>query len=222
MKLRHSRIALLGATVACAAAAGLSAAPAKADLGGLLGGVVSTVTNVVAPSCGVVSHPFASVDGDTGSYFPVANSGFESGATGWTLSGGARIVLGSEPWNVSGPGSYSLALPSGSSALGPQTCIGLLDPTIRAFANDHSGTDRGLNARIEFRSLAGILLGAIDQNTLAPSAHQSWQPTAPTPSLLGGLPLLTAYFQVRLTPQGWGSNWRVDDVFVDPWVNGLA
>ena len=40
--------------------------------------------------------------GDTYSYFKMANGGLESGATDWTLSGGAAVASGNEPWKVAG------------------------------------------------------------------------------------------------------------------------
>ena len=207
MGMRLSRIGLLATVVALVAGVAAIATPsAKA---GLLG-------------CGSASQPFSGVDGDTASYYAMSNGGFESGSYGWSLGGGAGVVSGNEPWSVAG-GTHSLSLPSGSAAAGPRTCIGLLSPTLRLFASDAGGTDRGLQITVEYRSLLGALLGVRSYTVLNPADFQSWQPTDPITiplGTLGGIPLLTASFDVRVTPLGSGSNWRIDDVYVDPYVHG--
>lgn len=206
--MRLSRIGLLvGAAALCASAAAFAAPSAKA---GLLG-------------CGLSSQPFAAVDGDMTSYYTMSNGGFESRSYGWSLAGGASVVSGNEPWSVAG-GTHSLSLPSGSSAVGPRTCISLLSPTLRMFANDAGGTDGGLRVTVEYRSLLGGLLGIASYTTFAPGDYRAWAPSdrVDVPlSLLSGLPLLTASFQVRLAPVGPGSAWHVDDVYVDPFLHGM-
>src|SRR5690242_16196518 len=99
---------ILGVVVALAAAAVL-AGPASAARSGLL-------------SCGGGTQVFAPW-GDSAYYYPANNGGLESGSTGWTLSGGAAVVSGNEPFYANG--SHSLSLPSGSTATSPVTCIGL-------------------------------------------------------------------------------------------------
>lgn len=203
-KLRHRLMLSLGALVLCAGIGAVASPSAKA---GLLG-------------CGWGSQPFASVDGDTNSYVAMPNGGFESRSYGWTLSGGASVVSGNEPWSVQG-GSHSLSLPSGSSATGPNTCIGLLSPMLRAFASDAGGTDGGLQVTVEYRSLLGAILGIRSYTTLAAGDYPGWRPTqyiSVPLGTLGGVPLLTASFRVRLTPLGAGSHWQVDDIYVDPWL----
>src|SRR3954468_8830991 len=77
-----------------------------------------------AKSCdgSTVTQPFSRF-GDYAGYKLVSNGSFESGATGWTLKG-AKVVTGSETYNVGGAGQrYSLSLPSGSSAVSPFTCV---------------------------------------------------------------------------------------------------
>lgn len=206
--LRLSRLTLLAvATTLCAVVAAAATPSAKA---GLLG-------------CGPGSQPFASVDGDRTTYYAMPNGGFEAGSYGWSLSGGAAVVPGNEPWSVNG-GSRSLYLPSGSSARGPKTCLALLSPVLRMFATDAGGTDGGLRVTVEYRSLLGSLLGISSFTTFGPADYEDWQPTAHVQipvGAFGGVPLATAYFQVRLTPIGPGSKWQVDDVFVDPFVSGM-
>jgi len=158
--MRLSRIGIvIGITAAWACVASFAATPAQA---GLL-------------SCGNGSQTFQPVDGDATTYYSMANGGFESGSSGWSLSGGASVVSGNEPWSVAG-GTHSLSLPSGSSAVGPKTCIALLSPALRMFASDAGGKDGGLRVTIEYRSLLGALLGIKSYTLFDPAAYKRWQP----------------------------------------------
>jgi hypothetical protein len=175
---------------------------------GLIGSTLGT-------SCPPTSTPFLPW-GDGARYFPVNGGSFENGASGWTLSGGATVVAGNEPFHAAGAGDrVSLSLPSGSSATSPDTCIALLTPALRFFAVDR-GSDSGLRVRIVFRGLLGNVLGVLDSTTLAP--QPSWGPTPR--ALFGGssltVPLGTKSFRVQLTPSGSGSAWQVDDLYIDP------
>src|SRR5690349_11471128 len=116
-----------------AAAALLSVPAANAGLLDPVTSLLSPVTNIVLPTCGLNGYPFAQF-GDRTPYFGFTNNGFESGTYGWSLSGGAYVGSGNEPWFVNGSGSRSLTLPPGASATSPGFCINLLDPAIRMFA----------------------------------------------------------------------------------------
>lgn len=210
--MQVKRLRLLLPVVAAFAA--FAAPAAQADLvGGLLGGVVG----LVQPTCGNPVQPFAAVDGDTRSYYAVPNNGLENGSTGWTLSRGARVVAGNEPWNVAGPGRYSLQLPPGSSAVSPASCIGLLDPTLRYFALN-GGANGDLDVQVQFRGLTGNLLGILNYDSLGPRGYAGWNPSDDVPSLLGGVPLLSRSFVVRFSATQSTGAWQIDDLYVDPWI----
>ena len=69
-----------------------------------------------------------------------APGGRAESATGWTLSGGARIVSGNEPWKVGGGSdAKSLQLPRGSRATTGVMCVGIGHPVMRFFARRTSG-----------------------------------------------------------------------------------
>jgi len=191
-------VALAAVAVALGACAGL-ASPARA---GLL-------------SCGGGSQVFAPW-GDYADYYLAANGGLEFGSTGWTLSGGAAVVGGNEPFYPSG--WHSLALPSGSTATSPASCIGTLNDFVRMFASDAGGTDGGLRVRVIWYGLLSNVLGVTDFTTFAPGGD--WAPTAKLTSIGGIVPLVpllgSTSARIQLTPIGSGSNWRVDDVYIDP------
>lgn len=177
-------------------------------------GLIGSVTQLVLPTCGSNGYPFAQF-GDSHAYYGFANNGFESGSNGWTLSGGAYVGRGNEPWLVNGAGSHSLTLPAGASATSPGFCINLLDPAIRAFARGTTGGD--LQIQVIFHGLTGNLTGILNIADL--TGTNGWAPTSRVSSNLA-LPLLTAYAQIRVTAAS--GTWQVDDAFVDPYINGAG
>jgi hypothetical protein len=199
-------LALLAALVALLAA---TASPAAADDGSLLG-------------CGyTASNPFLRFL-DPLPYTLLPGASFESGTAGWKLSGGARIADGNEPWNVSGPGSRSLLLPSGSSATSPPMCMGLVLPVVRFFSS--GGT---LLSYLQVDAVYTDASGGQRSVTLLPAAlpSKAWAPTLPMLQLAGTLNALTlngltTQIWLRFTPRGGllgSGTWRIDDVYVDPW-----
>ncbi len=204
---------LLAALAFCALTlASASAAPAGTRDGGLLGGLLTGN----CPSSGAqVFAPW----GDYNSYYLAPNGGVENGSTGWSLSGGAGVVSGNEPFYANG--AHSLALPSGSKATSPVACIGLNNLFIRMFGTDAGGTDSGLRVRVLWYGLLNQLLGVTDYGTFAPGA--GWGPTSKVGSA-GGIDLIVPLVgstsaRVQFTPLGSGSAWRIDDLEVDPWAS---
>lgn len=195
------------------AAAAFSVPAASAGLiSGLLGGN--------CPSGG--SQVFAPW-GDYASYYLGPNGSFESGTTGWTVSGGAKVVDGNQPFLRTG--THSLSMPSGSSALSPVICLGPDQLYVRMFASDARGTDKGLRMRVVWYGLLNKVLGITDYAVFAPGS--SWSPTSKLNS--GGglqvplLPILgSTSARVEVTPLGTGSSWQIDDLYVDPCIGRLG
>ena len=155
--------------------------------------------------------------GDSSSYFLAPDGDLESGSNGWTLSGGASVVRGNEPFLATG--SHSLSLPSGSSATTPVICIGSNDPYVRLFGSDTGGSDGGLHVRVTWYGLLNTVLGITDFTTYAPGS--GWAPLGKLESVGGGdvlVPLLgSTSARISFSPAGSGSHWQVDDLYVDPW-----
>jgi hypothetical protein len=165
---------------------------------------------------------------DLAQYTLAPNGGFENGAAGWKLSGGARVVAGNEPFHVRAGGeddARSLQLPAGSSATTPPICVRLLDPTLRYFA-----VNRGaLLSRLEVEVLYANAFGSerslrVDLLTLG---ARNWQPSLPILFLANlksvfSLDSLTTTVRFRFTPEnaliGGKGDWRLDDVYVDPFI----
>lgn len=183
--------------------------------GGLLGGLLGSN----CPTRG--SQVFANWN-DLRSYFLAPNGGLESGSIGWSLSGGASVVYGNQPFFASG--SRALALPSGSTATSPVMCLGPKNVSIRMFGADVGGTDSGLHVRVLWYGLLNTLLGSSDYDTFAPGS--GWAPTSNVQSTGGMnvlLPILgSTSARLQLSPIGSVSNWRIDDVYIDPWASACC
>lgn len=160
-----------------------------------------------------LTQPFAHW-GDRSEYKLVPGGTFESGAPGWTLTGGASVVPGSEPYGVTGSvGSYSLNLPAGASAMSPFTCVDAAYPSFRFFGRN-DGLLSIMAVSVVYRTPLGIEL-TVPVGVTALSGR--WEPT---------LPMLTASFvtgalsggttQVALKFTALTGHSQIDDVFVDP------
>jgi hypothetical protein len=207
----------LGAIVFVAAAIAAYAASAASPAHALLGLPIG-LGGSNCPNAG--SQVFKPFDGDQNNYYLASNGGFESGSTGWSLSGGASVVSGNQ--TLLAGGSHSLALPSGSAAVSPQICLGPNDLYVRLFVNDRGGYDSGLRVRVVWYGLLNQVLGLTDIATYSPVAQ--WTPGGQVEASGGGnilIPLLgSTSARVQITPLGSGSNWRIDDLYVDPWRMG--
>jgi hypothetical protein len=154
-----------------------------------------------------LSSPFAAWS-DPSSYELAPGGDFESSS--WKLSGQAVVVSGSEPFAATGtPGNASLALPAGSSAQSPETCVDAAYPTIRFFAS----------------GLGTVAVGVVYDGLYLPAgvavSLRHWQPT-PIMLTSSALPaaLSGGSTDVSLVLTALTGNVRVDDVFIDPWNRG--
>jgi len=185
-------LGLVGGTIAMA----MGAAPASAGLG------------LACPSA--TSTPFTTWS-DYANYVFAPDGGFEAGASGWSLGGGARVVAGNESFYVhSKTDKVSLSLPAGATATSPPMCISLFSSKMRFVARGDSGSK--VKVQIIYRGLLSSLLGILDGGTY--STGGSWKPS-PQIGMLGGLlPLLTSSVSFRFTAVGGAV--AIDDVYLDP------
>jgi hypothetical protein len=154
-------------------------------------------------------------------YTLVPNGGFEQGATGWTLAGGARVVSGNEPYYVrSTSDRFSLSLPAGSSATSRPVCVELLDSVARFVVK--GPLLRSLKVEVLYEDR----YGKVQAVSLLPTAGLgSWQPSLPH-LLLANVNLANVFcpdgestaVALRFRPIGL-SSWRIDDVYVDPFLH---
>jgi hypothetical protein len=201
------RRAALAATAAVATAA-VFAAPASAG-----------ILTASASDCGdeTLTKPFAQF-GDSANYKLVRNGAFETGTTGWTLTGGARVVTGNEPWKVGGSShAKSLVLPAGSSAISPVSCVGLAEPTLRFFAKKNRAALLGISTlavSVYVKTSLGVVVPVPVGVVLG---NGQWKPTPPMLIVANLLPLLPGDrtpVAFQFTPIL--GDWQIDDVYVDP------
>ena len=149
---------------------------------------------------------------DYANYAFLPDGGFEAGAAGWTLAGGAKVVSGNERYYLHGTGDRaSLMLPSGSVATSAPMCIGLLSSKMRFVVAGAPGAH--VKVQIVYRGPVSSVLGVFDGGTV--TSNGTWQPS-PQMSMLGGvLPLLTQSVQFRFIASGGTA--QIDDVYLDPW-----
>jgi hypothetical protein len=176
------------------------------------GVLVSSATSCDAQTYEQPFLPWA----DVANYVLAPGGTFENGATGWTLSGGASVVTGDEPFDVHAAGeTQGLSLPAGSSATSGSMCVGIEHPTLRLFARNTGFVLSTLKVEVLFEDASGdvhsLPIGLL-------TASSSFQPTVVMPvvaNLLTLLPDERTAVAFRFTPHG--GNWRIDDVYVDPY-----
>jgi hypothetical protein len=156
--------------------------------------------------------------GDPAWYASVPDGGLEAGGDGWTLRGGAAIAAGNEPFYVrSREDRRSLALPLAASAVSAPSCIGAGHPTVRFFVRNTGAPRAALRVSVDFVDGLGtrrsLPIGVV-------TATPEWAPSPVLPVVINALSLLAVqHAAFRFTPVD-GGEWRVDDVYVDPYGKG--
>ena len=163
-----------------------------------------------------LSQPFAQW-GDQRSYKLAPGGDFE-GAHGWKLTGNARVVSGSEPYAATGKlGSRSLAIPAGSSATSPATCVNFDYPSFRFFSKSSGGL-LGLVPLVKVDILYGEGLAQVlplPTGLALPSSR--WIANTDQLTLAAvGATLNGGEAPVAIRITSLFGTWSVDDVFVDP------
>jgi hypothetical protein len=152
-------------------------------------------------------------------YVLAPDGGLEAGASGWKLSGAAKVTSGNEPFRVRGAADLrSLSLPSGSSATTPPMCVGVDAVVARLFAANSGSLLSTLKVEVIHRNLLGL---TVTTPVAVLAGTPGWQPTLPLAVLanVASLNVLlnqTTEVSLRFTPLGSSSGWKIDDVYVDP------
>ena len=156
---------------------------------------------------------------DQRSYVLAPEGGFEAGAQGWILAGGAKPVAGNESYNLHGIGDRSsLALPAGSSAGSPPVCMAIDTPVFRMMARNTGDPSSKLRVTANYK-----LLGLLHTQTLATvTAGSSWTPTEPQSTVLTLATvvgtLIPSAIEIRVSPMDAKGDWQIDDLYVDPFA----
>jgi hypothetical protein len=148
------------------------------------------------------ARPFSPVFaawGDNALYALAPAGDFETGAAGWTFTGSAAVEAGSSGF---APGTRSLSIPAGASALSPMICVEKNYPSWRFAAKSGGGK---LAVEVLYPKKTK------DSGTVNPSGGWSLSPVLrfTTGQFKGATQI-----QVRFTATG--QRVRLDDVYIDP------
>jgi hypothetical protein len=155
--------------------------------------------------------------GDRDPYFLAPEGSMES-TYSWSLENGARRVPGNEPFYVnSSADRFSLALPYGSSAQTAPMCVTIFNPTMRFFARNSGSASSSLKVEVLYMGRDGIQRTAT-VGTI--TGGLSWTPSPALSFLRYTAPAVggggQTWVSFRFRPTGWGGNWQIDDLYVDP------
>lgn len=209
--MSRSRVSFRIAAAALSATIALAAGAATANAGAL----VASAAGCEQQNLAKTFLPWL----DAADYTALRGGDFEGSGDGWSLTGGAAIAGGNEPYYVGNAGdSHSLSLPAGASATSPAICVGITHPSIRFFAKRRSGGMLSLSTlRVDVLfetadgTVASLPIGLVLNSG-------SWQPTLPMVVIANLLPLLPG----EQTPVAFryiaqGADWSIDDAWVDPY-----
>jgi len=198
-----------------------AAALATMALVGAFGAGIGVAGNP-SRSCAVqpaTSLPFLPWN-DSSAYFLAPGGDMEGSpaAAGWMLQGGASLLPGSEPFDVTGNASdsYSLGLPAGSSAMSSQVCVTIQDPTFRVFVRNTGDPKSQLMMQaISFDGsgkMKTVDLGSIK------AASTDWMLSSPVPykAAINPGPDGTGLIGFSFGPKDASGNWQIDDLYIDP------
>jgi hypothetical protein len=193
---------------ALAAFAALAAATTESAEAGLIG------TGAASGCDSEASHPFEAW-GDSASYLLMPGGSFEKGQPEWTLSKGAYVGPGNEPFYTENDrGKRSLYLDSGSTAISPTGCFEFGDWHARFFVRGTGSKSARLEVDVVVKSLLGVLT-VLDGGSVAPS--KEWRPSPRIGMLVCNVTGLLGTRAVALRFRAVNGNFQVDDVYLDPW-----
>ncbi len=194
------------AVLAAIAAIAIPAATASAG-GGLL-------TTLLGGNCGSDTPVFAPW-ADASQYYFAPNGGFESGASGWSFSGGAAVVGGNESYDVHSSGDDQSALVPAGGSVSTTVCYGLLFPSVRFFTQSVGDQPATIDVKVQTKSLLGIV-STLDGGTF--QVNGGWQPSPKLSTLLSAIaaPLGVKSMTLQITVLSGAA--QVDDLYIDPLV----
>jgi hypothetical protein len=160
------------------------------------------------------SAPVFAAFGDTAQYYLAPGGSFE-GTLGWARSG-AAIVAEADPFRLTGlADTHALRLRAYSWAITPKLCVSPETPHLR-FVVKARGSG-GLDVEVRLYGSDGEVTDS-SSGSVSESDHVGWSPSRTVDLKVDNLaPGETGLVDVRFESKG---DWRVDDVFVDPYRRG--
>lgn len=172
----------------------------------------SARADVLNGSCGSTARVFAPW-GDGSNYYFAGNGGFENGAAGWSLGGGATVVPDNETSYLhASSDAHALSLPDGSSA-SIRLCYGLYYPALRFFAKGDGAAT--VHVSITTTNVLGVV-SVLDGGTFR--AGSDWAPSPKLSTLMSALIAPFGAKSMALHIDVSGGTAEIDDLYVDPLV----
>lgn len=169
---------------------------------------------------GVFTKPFAPW-GDFANYAIAPGGNFESGAQGWSLTGGAAVADGNQPFNLGTTGgTKSLSVPDGGVATSAPMCIDSTYPHFRLVARNTGKPGTGLRVEVLFLNEKGGIKSSSSGTVYAGSTDWFMPDSLKigvyfNPDVNAGAAPVNFRFRAEKD-----SAWRIDDVYVDPYARG--
>lgn len=139
-----------------------------------------------------------------------------AGGAGWDLNGAEVVAENESFWVHGGDTPAAVWLDSGASATSPAICVSLDDPTMRFFARSAGGPSAQLAVDVLYTDADGapqeLRIGTVNSDEA-----EEWTPVAPL-AIVANTTEMDVQF--RFTALGAGSEWLIDDVYVDPYKKG--
>ena len=157
--------------------------------------------------------------GDLSYYTLLSGGSFESGTTGWSLTG-ASVVAGNESYFIGGAThTRSLRIAAPGEVVGPSFCADSERPHFRFFAKRVSGSTGQLNVKLRWvNDSRQVVYSSVATLNLAD--YPAWKPT-PNLALATRLALnavdQTRTVQLVFDVTGSDAVWQIDDVYIDPY-----
>jgi hypothetical protein len=180
-------------------------------------GAASAQADEVASRCTgrVIEQPFAPF-GDVADYFLAPDGDLSAGGAGWDLNGAEVVAENESFWVHGGDTPAAVWLDSGASATSPAICVSLDDPTMRFFARSAGGPSAQLAVDVLYTDADGapqeLRIGTVNSDEA-----EEWTPVTPL-AIVANTTEMDVQF--RFTALGAGSEWLIDDIYVDPYKKG--
>jgi hypothetical protein len=160
------------------------------------------------------SQPFRPWN-DGANYVLVPGGSFEGEGPDWSLRNGASVLHGNESFYVHGARDRrSLYLPDDGTATTPTMCFDLGDWHLRFFIRKADGGSGSVRVTIIVKTLLGVA-STLDGGTVG--ANGQWSPSPRVGLLLSNVTSVLGTRAVAFRFRANGTDFRVDDVYLDPW-----
>jgi hypothetical protein len=152
---------------------------------------------------------------DRANYVLLPGGSFEDGAPGWSLKGGAGIGPGNESFYVrAATDRRSLYLPEGAVVTTPTMCFDLGDWHLRFFVRKAEAGSGSVRVTVVVKTLLGVLT-ILDGGSVGANGY--WSPSPRVGLLLSNVTSLVGTRAVAFRFRATGTDFRIDDVYLDPW-----